>query len=370
MPKENRTNGGTIVIGAGIVGASIAYHLAKRGADVTVIDRVGVAAGATGKSFAWINAHHFKSEAYHRIRYQSLAEYHRLERELDGELGLAWCGALSFDAVGEAFDRKVAGFRALGYPAEVISNNRFQDLEPDYGHPPGRALRLSLDAAIDPVRATKALVEGAVRHGAQALFGSDVAALRVDQGRFVRVETAFGTIEAARVVVAAGVGAAPILKSVDAHLPMANKPGVMLRSKPIDKVLNHVVWGDRIHMKQQDDGRLIIGEIFSEGRDSFDPRVIAQQMLADAKRHLPDADIAIERTTIGLRPIPKDSMPVVGAIGDIEGLYVAVMHSGVTLAPIMGRMAAEALLDGVRFDALEPYRLSRFQDAGRKAAST
>ena len=84
MGKDDGSDKGTIVIGAGIVGASIAYHLARRGADVTIVDRVGAAAGATGKSFAWINAHHIESEAYHRLRYQSLAEYHRLDRDLDG----------------------------------------------------------------------------------------------------------------------------------------------------------------------------------------------------------------------------------------------------------------------------------------------
>ena len=216
---------------------------------------------------------------------------------------------------------------------------------------------------------SEALVEAAVQRGAKTFFGSDVAAIRRDQRQVTGIETDIGVIEAARVVVAAGVGAEAILKSADVDLPMANRPGVMLTSRPIPKALNHVVWGDRIHMKQQEDGRLVIGEIFSEGRDDLDHRKIAEQILADARRHLPEVDFEIERTTVGLRPIPKDGMPVVGAISDVGGLYVAVMHSGVTLAPIVGRMAADELLDDVRFEALEPYRLSRFQDGNRKASS-
>lgn len=360
MGEKHGAKDKTIVIGAGIVGASIGYHLARRRGDVTIIDRTGIAAGATGKSFAWINAHHFKSEAYHRIRYQSLAEYHRIERELDGGLGLSWCGALTFDAIGDAFDQRVERFRALGYPAEVISHNQFNELEPSYGHSPGRALRLSLEAAVNPVTACKALIDGAVQHGARTLFGSEISAVRRDQGRVTGVGTDYGTIDASRVVVAAGVGAEAILKSADIDLPMANRPGVMLHSKPVPKMLDHVIWGDRIHLKQQHDGRLVVGEVFSEGRNDFDPGMIAEQMLVDVRRHLPDVDFEIDQTTIGLRPIPKDGMPVIGAARGVDGLYIAVMHSGVTLAPIIGRMAADEMLDGVSFDALEPYRPERF----------
>ena len=370
MSDNERINDRKLVIGAGIVGTSVAYHLARRGADVVVVDRAGPAAGATGKSFAWINAHHFRRADYHRLRYQSVAEYHRLDRELEGTLGLDWCGALSFDALGDAFDQRLRGFRQLGYPAEAVSHNRFCELEPHYGHPPGRALYLPLEAAVEPVTTCRALVDAAVDKGARTMFGSDVAGLRQERGRIVGVDTCYGPIDAGQVVVAAGVGAEAILKSVDVDLPMANRFGVMLISRPVESMINHIIWGDRIHMKQQEDGRLVIGEIFSENWPERHPDAIAEQMLDDARRHLPDIDLTMEHMTIGLRPIPEDGMPVVGAVAGVEGLYVAVMHSGITLAPIVGRMVAEEMLDGVRFDILDPYRLSRFRTPNARATSS
>ncbi|MEZ5930905.1 MAG: FAD-dependent oxidoreductase [Alphaproteobacteria bacterium] len=371
MSENEGKKSRTLVIGAGIVGASIAYHLARRGAEVTIVDRTGIAAGATGKSFAWINAHHFKSETYHRFRYQSLSEYHRLDRELGGALGLDWCGALSFDALGDAFNQRVAGFRKLGYPVEVISHNRFRKLEPHYGRPPGRALYLALEAAVDPAHACSALIDAARARGARTLFGSDVVAVKRGQGRVAGIETSNGVIEAERVVIAAGIGAEAILDKIGIALPMQNRFGVMLKSRPVEPMLSHIIWGDRLHMKQQADGRIVIGEIFSEGwADSDrDPSAIADEMLADARRQLPEVDLAIDETTVGLRPIPQDGMPVVGPVDGLDGLYVAVMHSGVTLAPIVGRMAAEEMLDDIRFETLEPYRLSRFGKADTKAAS-
>jgi len=62
-------------------------------------------------------------------------------------------------------------------------------------------------------------------------------------------------------------------------------------------------------------------------------------------------------------------MPVIGAVDGRNALYVAVMHSGITLAPVVGRLVAEEIVNDVKLDLLEPYRLSRFQDDTTKAAS-
>ena len=349
-----------IVVGAGIIGASIAYHLTKRGVNVLIVDRVGPAAGATGKSFAWINANHVADDAYHRLRYQSLAEYHRLDQELDHALGVRWSGALCFDIDDAELDQRLARFQALGYPAELIVHNQFRDLEPNYQTPPKRALRLPMEAAIQPIKATSALIDAAIRLGAKAIYGGDVKAIRRQNSQILGIETDNGRQDAKIVILAAGIGASGLLGSIGIDLPMANRPGLMLHSRPIAPILDHVIWGDRVHIKQQDDGRLVIGEIFSDGKVEQDQHAIAKEMLAEARRCLSGIDIEIERTTIGMRPMPKDGMPVVGHVTGFQGLYLAVMHSGITLAPIIGRMTAEEVQDEVTFDALAPYRLDRF----------
>lgn len=349
-----------LVVGAGIIGASIAYHLTKRGADVVILDRVGPASGATGKSFAWINANHVADENYHRLRYQSLTEYHRLDQELNGALDVRWSGALCFDVEDDALDQRLAEFQALGYPVETIAHNQFRDLEPNYQTPPKRALRAALEAAIEPINASHALIDAATTLGARAFYGADAKALLKTDNQIRGIKTDSGDLNGKAVVLAAGIGAAGLLASAGIDLPMDNRPGLMLHSRPVDPVLEHVIWGDRIHIKQQGDGRLVIGEVFSNGRVGEDQGGVAEEMLAEVRLCLPGIDIEIERITVGMRPMPKDGMPVVGHVPGIEGLYLAVMHSGITLAPIIGRMAAEEILDGVAFDALKPYRLSRF----------
>ena len=70
---------------------------------------------------------------------------------------------------------------------------------------------------------------------------------------------------------------------------------------------------------------------------------------------------SIEKVTLGFRPLPKDSHPIVGFPEGRRDLYITVMHSGITLGPLIGRLAAMEILDGVRVDPLAPYRLERFK---------
>ena len=70
--------------------------------------------------------------------------------------------------------------------------------------------------------------------------------------------------------------------------------------------------------------------------------------------------LTLDFHTLGYRPMPSDGFPIIGRAAGVDGLYVAVMHSGITLAPVVGLFAAEEVLDGRRDPLLAPYGLSRF----------
>lgn len=84
-----------VVIGAGIVGTSLAYHLADKGAKVTVVEAAEIASGVTATSFAWINTTHGKPDPIAQLRREAIKEYHRLEAQLPA-LNIRWTGALSY----------------------------------------------------------------------------------------------------------------------------------------------------------------------------------------------------------------------------------------------------------------------------------
>ncbi len=127
-----------LVVGAGIVGASIAYGLAQRGARVTVLEAGRPAVGTSRSSFAWPNANEKLPRAYFALNAASLAEHHRLAAAL-GHGAFQATGNLEVVAGPErrAFqEAKVARLREWGYRAELISEDRARALEPDLALPP------------------------------------------------------------------------------------------------------------------------------------------------------------------------------------------------------------------------------------------
>src|SRR5450830_1582918 len=152
-----------VIIGAGIVGASLAYHLASQGAHVIVLEAQEIASGVTGTSFAWINATHGAADRIAHLRGAAIAEYHRLQTELP-DLHIHWNGALSYGT--EADNTPTA--------TACISREQVRTLEPNLKHPPGHAWHAATEGALDAVAATHALLAGARAHGAQVFTHTPV----------------------------------------------------------------------------------------------------------------------------------------------------------------------------------------------------
>ena len=158
-----------LIVGAGIIGASIAHHLARRGAAVTLEDRAGPAAEACGRSFGWINASYGNPEPYVRLRFQSLLEYRRLEWETGGQLGGKWGGSLPWEPDSGDLADYVSGHRAWGYGLCSDGREAFRALEPQVAHPPEMAVFGKLEGRLDASQATRTRLASAERHGAGSL---------------------------------------------------------------------------------------------------------------------------------------------------------------------------------------------------------
>jgi len=353
-----------LVVGAGIIGASIAYHLAQRGARVTLVDRGQPAGEATEKSFAWINASYGNAEPYFRLRLLAMQEYRRLEQELGGTLRVNWCGCLSWDLTDQELEDYARRHGAWGYDVRLVEQPEIRVLEPKLIDPPQRAAYAAGEATLDPVAATKALLEGAERHGATIRLGCEVTDFVTRGSRLCGAKTAEEDIEADSLVLAAGVDCGPLAGRLGVSLPMRSSPGLLLHCKPTPPLLKRVVESPGLHVKQELDGRLVVGEDFGGGPVSNDPAAEAERLLTRLKSRLRGSeDVELERVTVGLRPIPADGLPAVGFARNIGSLYIAVMHNGITLAPAVGRFAAMEILDGVQVALLDPFRPARFQSA-------
>ncbi len=349
-----------VVIGAGIVGASIAYHLAKRGAEVTVVDRTGPAAEATGRSFAWINATFGNPQPYFSLRFQSLLEWRVLEAELDGGV-VNWGGSLLW--LGPARDPHLPGLvrthQRWGYPVRLIDRDEMDRVEPALGPTPLRAAYAACEGSVDPRRATEALLDRVQKHGARTEYACSVIGLRAS-GTTLEVATTRETFEAETVVVAAGVSTPDIVQPLGVSIPLVRSPSVLAYTAPVAPILRTLVLGPDCHVKQEPDGRVVAGPGSSVRTSRDDSRAAGERILAAAQALVPELPADLDSVTLGWRPMPRDAQPIVGPCPGVPGLYVAVTHSGVTLAPTLGRLAATEILEDVEVDALGPYRPARF----------
>lgn len=347
-----------VVIGAGIVGASLAYHLARKGAKVTVVEADGVASGVTGTSFAWINATHGEADPIAPLRGAAIAEYRRLETQLP-DLKVRWTGALSYRA------SSTEALPGSGNPASKngVSRSQIIDLEPNLKHPPESASYAADEGALDAVQATHALIAGAQAHGAKVLTHTRVLGF-AHQDAVTGVNTSIGIIEADIVVLAAGTGITKLTEMLEVPLPIEASPAIFIRYQSPGNLVQTLISNSEMEVRQSSDGALLAAEDYVDDTAKNQPAAIARRTAKAIQNELHGvADLAPEVACVGYRPIPADGVPIIGFLPKIAGVYVCAMHPGVTLAAIVGRLASEEILEGKQSRALEPCRPHRFFQA-------
>jgi glycine/D-amino acid oxidase-like deaminating enzyme len=349
-----------LIVGAGIVGASVAWHLARAGARVTVIEAGDSGGVATPRSFAWINASWGNPEPYFRLRIRAMAEWRRLAAELP-EMPLRWCGGLCWDLPAEQLEAYAREHGGWGYGIRRVDGAEAGRLEPNLVAPPAFALHVAQEGAVEPDDAARTLLAAAGRRGATLIGGTAAAALAVTAGRVVAVETAAGRLSGDEIVLAAGVGTPALAGTAGVRLPLTMPPGLLVHSRPHAPLLNGLVLAPELHMRQTAAGRIVIGADFGGGDPGADPAATARASFEQARSMLRGADsLALDFHAVGGRPTPADGFPVIGRPGGLAGLTIAVMHSGITLAPAVGLFVAEEILTGRRDPLLLPYGPMRF----------
>ncbi|HEU5470739.1 MAG TPA: FAD-binding oxidoreductase [Actinophytocola sp.] len=330
-----------VVVGAGIVGASVAYHAARAGAVVTLVDAGRPGAGVTADSFAWIGAAGVRTGPAAGLRVTATQEYRRLEAELPG-LPVTWSGSLSWGAADTA--------PQAGPGQEIVDAATVASLEPTLRRPPDRAVWAPGDGAADPVGVTERLVAGARAHGAQVHPHTPITALRRDAaGRVAGVETAAGPLAGATVVLAAGAATAALAAPLRIRVPVETSPATLFRLRAPTGLVRTVVHNRDFDLRQIAPDRL------HAAADSPE-----RTLAAIRSTFRGTANIELLSTRVGLRPMPADGAPIIGPVPDVPGLYLAVTHSAVTLAPAVGHLVARELVEGTVEPTLAGCRLDRF----------
>ena len=351
-----------VVVGAGIVGASLAYHLAARGAAVTLVDAAEPASGVTARAFSWINIAHTNPHAYQALRQSAIGDWKRLEGALRGAVSVSWTGALSWDADLADTERLVAHHARAGYDVRLVSATEISELEPGLIAPPRIAAYAPSEGSVDPVAATRALCAAAREAGAALRFGQRVNGVTERGGKVTGLALEGGEIAADLVVLAAGVGSIDLCRSVGVTLPMRASPATLVRMRTSAPLVRGIVCSPGFEIRQAGDTLLLAAADYVDETLENGPTAIGRRV-ADAVRSgvRGAAAVTMLDAVPGWRPMPQDGAPIVGFASGVDGLYLASMHAGIIMAPVIGRLAAGEILDHKPADELAPCRLERFR---------
>lgn len=354
----SRPNKRIVIVGGGIVGASLAYHLAAKNANVTLVEANDIASGVTGSSFAWINSSHCEPDPIAQLRSAAIDEYHRLESQLP-DLKIRWTGALSYST----HLREVLTLDNQA-TASLVSRSQIHDLEPNLKRPPLNAFYAEGEGALDPVVATHALIVGAQESGAEILTQTRVFGFTTQDKKVTGVETTMGTIAADIVVLAAGTGITKLTEMVEAPLPIEASPAIFIRYKSPPNLVHTLISSPEMEIRQSSDGALLAAEDYLDESSENQPAAIALRTAKAIQNELHGVvSIDVESACVGLRPMPEDGIPIIGYLPKVGGVYICAMHPGVTLAAVVGRLVSEEIIDHKICSALAPCQPDRFFQA-------
>ena len=243
-----------------------------------------------------------------------------------------------------------------------MNKNEIKNLEPNLKDVPEAAIFTPLEGAAEADQVALTMLRKLTDESGKVISGCTVESLQFKKNRVSGVKTNIGKMSCDMVVLATGAAAQNGLLGCEWNFPMQNKKGLIVQTSPVPDLINHILMTNDVHFKQNLDGTLTAGEIFSGDlyEDTFALDLASDVLSRVSKKIDFTTKLTPTNIKIGTRPVPIDGLPVVGNIEGHKGVFVAVMHSGVTLAPLIGQLLASEMLKSLKSPLLETFRPSRF----------
>ena len=395
------------VIGSGVVGACVGWHLAGRGVEVVFVDAHQPGAGVTDCSFAWCNASSI------------VLEYHRALAGSRGALGRgaaegAPAGARADTLVRAYFDLGVAGMaahrdlaahfragewwhptghlrwfddpvdihahraaadqlQAWGYEAVVWHSERVTRLlEPDvhFQTADTEVVFCADEAWVEGRTLACRLIDDALQRGATMLAGQPVTDV------VLRNDIVAGVVLGGKehlvvdaVVNAAGPAGHEVAGFIGRALPMIDEPGLIARLRCARVPVRRAMHAPHVQIRPDGDGRVVLHSRDIDARigqfSVAELAVAIRDLAIDVVPALATAEPIDAR--LAWRPLPVDRLPSIGAVSGVRGYFEAVTHGGITLGVVLGRLLAQEIIDGTVDRLIESFRPDRFASTERGA---
>ncbi|NQX70022.1 glycine oxidase ThiO [Paenibacillus alba] len=346
-----------IIVGGGVIGASIAYYLAKRGQSVTLLERSRLGTEASAAAAGMLGAQSEMEDTGPLFQWarHSRAMFPKLSEELKSltgiDIGLVREGllnvALSDDQELELRAREKLQ-RAAGERAQWLSAAAAAALEPALSGATRGALYLPDDGQVEAPLLAAAFAQAARLLGAEVREFAQVQALLTERERVIGVMTSEGPLLSDHVIVAAGTWSGQLLAGIGAKLPMYPVKGECFSVLTQKQELRKTLFTLGCYIVPKAGGRLLVGATVVP--HSYDRKVSLAGLaeLMDRARQLMPALGAAEweKAWSGLRPQTADGLPYIGRVPGYGGLYAACGHyrNGILLSPITGKVIAELVL--------------------------
>jgi sarcosine oxidase subunit beta len=365
-----------VVIGGGVMGASTAYHLARRGVkNVVLLEREAFfGLGATGRCAGGIR-HQFATEINIRLSLHSLKMLDELEAETGQPALVRKCGYLFVLTRPEdeaAFQRNVALQHRLGVPTEWLTGDEVRRRLPRCVFPDALAGTFyAPDGLADPNSVVMAYIGAARRLGAACLTGVDVRGVQTGGGHVTGVETSAGVVATGAVVNAAGPWSAPVGALAGVRVPVEPLRRQWLTTTPLPELPRDfpfvIDFAQSLYFHPEGEG-VLTGMSNPHERIGFDQRVDDDWELVhmeSAVQRLPLLERAgVVSRWAGLYEVSPDAHPILGGT-PVDGFYLVTGFSGHGFmhGPICGLLMAELIVDGA-YQTLDvsALRLSRFAE--------
>ena len=373
-----------VIVGGGIMGASLAWHLARRKAGrVMLLERDVIAAGASGRTGALLRRH-YSNQPEAILAHRSWHTFAHWSEVVGGPAVHTPSGLIvTVDTSPERaanvdrLRRNVAMQNEVGIPSRVVSRDELQDLQPQANWTDVTFAAYEPDSGyVDAIPATQGMAHAAREAGAQVIEGVGVHQILTHGDRVTGVRTTAGDVEAQSVVVAAGPWTASLMQTAGVSLPIeALRVQVAILQRPLD-VAEHMVYLDTaagIFTRPWAPGRTLIGVGGGDQHDPVDPDAFETRndagygdlAIAALSRRIPGMRHSrYLHGHAGLYDMTPDAHPVIGATGP-DGLFVAAGFSGAGFkkGPAVGEALAALVMEPARgpdWVDLNPFSPDRF----------
>jgi glycine/D-amino acid oxidase-like deaminating enzyme len=372
-----------VVIGGGVIGASIAYHLAKRKVDVVLLEKGDAASGSSGACGGTIFLQTKSPGTHLELALASSRRFVHLEQELGAGFEYQRHGGMIVIESEEEL-RTMAQFvdkqNTIGLDVSLLDSKQARELEPSLSENILGATFSPMDAQVNPMFLTFAFLKAAQDLGAKILTNTRVTGFQKTLNCIKSVKTDKGEIHTGTVVNAGGVYAAEIGALLGLEIPVKPRRGQLVVTEAIGPIISRCLLsaqyiaakfnpalaqkGGGISIEPTASGNFVLGS--TREFAGFDQRVTPEGIFHIAKhvcRIIPRLKkLNFIRVFAGLRPYTPDGLPILGIVAGLDGFVMAAGHEGdgIALSPITGEITAALIVDNKTSFPIEEYELDRF----------